>query len=140
MASPEPQKSKPMAMNLNNTTHDGQPPAMERHTSNSSTGSLSHRSSIAENLRPHPPSPRVHRHPSLSHAAVQDLLNHPPVPRDRDLKYRGRDWRKIKIGEVVNREEVRWVERTMSVEEATKVGTTDSTTSSLTTNHVTGTH
>ena len=49
------------------------------------------------------------------------MLNHPPVPRDRDLKYRGRDWRKIKIGEVVNREEVRWVERTMSVEEATKV-------------------
>ena len=117
MASPQPHKTKPDAMNLD----ESRPQIMERHVSSSSTGSLSHRSSIAENLRPHPPSPRVHRHPSLSHAAVQDLLNHPPVPRDRDLKYRGRDWRKIRIGEVVNREEVRWVERTMSVEEATKV-------------------
>lgn len=90
--------------------------------STGSTGTLSHRSSFAEGMRPHPPSPRTQRHPSITQgSAVQDLLNHPPVPKKGDSRYKGRDWRKITIGEIANRDDVRFVERSTSVEEATKI-------------------
>ncbi|KAK6822452.1 hypothetical protein PG987_013997 [Apiospora arundinis] len=47
-----------------------------------------HRHSLAENLRGLPPSPRSQRHPSLTQAAIQDLLNHPPPirPTTPDLR------------------------------------------------------
>lgn len=85
-------------------------------------GTLSHRSSYAENMRAHPPSPRQ-RHPSFTQAAVQELLNHPPATKTGDRRFIGRDWRQIHIGELVNNDDVRFVETTNSVEEATKVRT-----------------
>jgi hypothetical protein len=87
----------------------------------SNGGSLSHRSSFAENLRNHPPSPRSQRHPSFTQAQVQELLNHPPM-KSGDARFAGRDWRQIRVGELVTKEHVRFVELDTGVEEATKVG------------------
>lgn len=85
------------------------------------SGSLSHRSSFADGMRPHPPSPRNQRHPSLSQAAVQELLNNPTPLNKPDARFKGRDWRSIEIGELVNTDDVRFVETNTSVEEATNV-------------------
>jgi hypothetical protein len=74
-----------------------------------------------DNMRPHPPSPRTQRHPSLSQAAVQELINHPPTTKAQDPRFKGRDWRRIKIGELVSRDDVRFVEKNMTIEDATKV-------------------
>lgn len=86
----------------------------------SGSGSLSHRSSFAENMRSHPPSPRSQRHPSFTQAAVQELLNHPTPKHVADNRFSGRDWRQIHVGELVSEEDVRFVESTTGVEEATK--------------------
>lgn len=67
-----------------------------------------------------PSSPR-HRPPSLTQAAVQELMNHPPTKKQSDPKFAGRDWRDITVGELVSPEDVCWVELDDSVEEATKV-------------------
>lgn len=83
----------------------------------------SHRTSLAENLRGNPTSPRTaHRTPSLSQQALQDLLNNPPTAKTGTDEFAGRDWRTIKVGEVVDLELVRFVEMDTSVEEATNVG------------------
>ena len=82
-------------------------------------GTLSHRSSFAEGLRHTPGSPRQ-RHPSLTQSAVQELLNHPPG--NISDTFSGRDWRNIKVNEIAGDGEVRFVETTTAVEEATKVG------------------
>lgn len=87
------------------------------------SGALSHRSSFAENLRSHPPSPRSQRHPSFTQAAVQELLNHPPATKPGNPKFAGRDWRQIRVGELVTKDDVRFVESSTGVEEATKVWT-----------------
>lgn len=81
-------------------------------------GTISHRSSFAENLRH---SPRSQRHPSFTQAAVQELLNHPPAARTGDPRFAGRDWRQINIGELVHKSDVRWAELDTGVEQATKV-------------------
>ncbi|OBT75696.1 hypothetical protein VF21_05923 [Pseudogymnoascus sp. 05NY08] len=85
------------------------------------SGSLSHRSSFADGMRPHPPSPRNQRHPSFSQAAVQELLNNPTPLNKPDARFTGRDWRSIEIGELVTTEDVRFVETDTSVEEATNI-------------------
>ncbi|KAG0647416.1 sds23 [Hyphodiscus hymeniophilus] len=90
-----------------------EPPA--RHAS-PSNGSISHRSSFAENMRH---SPRSQRHPSFTQAAVQELINHPPAPRTGDPRFAGRDWRQIHLGELVQRSAVRWAELDTAVEKAT---------------------
>ncbi|KAI2603006.1 uncharacterized protein GGS25DRAFT_509598 [Hypoxylon fragiforme] len=79
----------------------------------------SHRSSFAENLRGLPPSPRNHRHPSFTQSAIQELLNHPPAPRQHSPRFAGRDWRDVAIGELVSKDEVFWVDMDTSVEDAT---------------------
>jgi hypothetical protein len=99
------------------------PPPIEapaRHSSASpSLGqTISHRSSFAENLRH---SPRSQRHPSFTQAAVQELLNHPPPSKAGDPRFVGRDWRQIRVGELVEKTEVRWAELDVGVEQATKV-------------------
>jgi hypothetical protein len=86
-----------------------------------STGSLSHRSSFAENMRSHPPSPRTPRHPSFTQAAVQELISHPQSTKPSNPRFAGRDWRQIRVGELVSRDDVRFVESETGVEEATKV-------------------
>lgn len=82
----------------------------------------SHRSSFAENLRGLPSSPRSHRHPSFTQAALQDLLNHPPSSRLHNPRFAGRDWRDISIGDIVSDDDVRWVDLDTSVEDASMVG------------------
>lgn len=90
--------------------------------SNSSSPSVSHRQSFADNLRGMPASPRASRQPSLSQQALQDLLNNPPVGKNtQHSAFAGRDWRSIKVGEVIDPELVRFVEIDTSVEEATNV-------------------
>jgi hypothetical protein len=79
---------------------------------------INHRSSFAENIRH---SPRSQRHPSFTQAAVQELLNHPPAMKAGDPRFVGRDWRQIRVGELVEKTEVRWAELDVGVEYATKV-------------------
>ncbi|KOS23433.1 Protein SDS23 [Escovopsis weberi] len=65
------------------------------------------------------PPPRL-RHPSLTHAAIQDLLNHPPSANMHpNPKFAGREWRDVIVGELVSADDVRWIEIDSSVEEAT---------------------
>jgi len=79
-----------------------------------------HRQSFSE-LRGVPSSPRSQRQPSLTQAALQDLLNHPPLSHRGSDAFAGRDWKRVKVGEVVDAAEVRWAELDTSVEEATRV-------------------
>lgn len=93
-------------------------PPPRRSTSSPGIGPASHRASFAENLRH---SPRSQRHPSFTQAAVQELLQHPPVSTPSDPRFAGRDWRSIQVGELVRQSDVRWTELGSSVEEATHV-------------------
>lgn len=88
------------------------------HMSNSSSP---HRQSFSESLRGVPPSPRSQRHPSLTQAGVQELLNNPPVTTPADPAFVGRDWRAIQAGELVNAADLRFVELDTGVEAATNV-------------------
>lgn len=89
------------------------------HMSNSASP---HRQSFSESLRGMPSSPRSQRHPSLSQAGVQELLNNPPVTAPSDPAFAGRDWRTIQVGELVNAADLRFVELDTGVEAATNVG------------------
>ncbi|PSK54015.1 Protein sds23 [Elsinoe australis] len=68
-------------------------------------------------------SPGQSRSPSVSQQALQDLINNPPVGvhDPSDAKFAGRDWRTIKVGEIIAPEETRFVQVDTSVEEATKL-------------------
>jgi hypothetical protein len=93
-------------------------PARERTASPPHSGNiLNHRSSFAENLRH---SPRSQRHPSFTQVAVQELLNHPPPTKPSDPRFVGRDWRQIRVGELVEKTDIRWAELDVGVEQATK--------------------
>lgn len=93
-------------------------PPSRRSTSSPSSATLGHRSSFAENLRH---SPRSQRHPSFTQAAVQELLNHPQTTKTGDPRFVGRDWRNIRVGELVQRSDVRWAELNTPIESATKL-------------------
>ncbi len=112
---------KPPQLPLRSTASSHDLPSPPIRSSMASSGALSHRSSFAENLRSHPPSPRSARHPSFPQAAVQELLNHPPATKAGNPKFAGRDWRQIRVGELVSKDNVRFVELETGVEEATKV-------------------
>ena len=86
----------------------------------SSSPHSGHRSSFAENMRGMPVSPRASRQPSLSQQALQDLLNNPPT-KGGDPEFQGRDWRTIRVGEIVDTDQVRFVQYDTTVEEATNV-------------------
>ncbi|KAK3301537.1 uncharacterized protein B0H64DRAFT_414963 [Chaetomium fimeti] len=98
-------------------------PPMERTNSQSSIHKPSHiaahRQSFAENQRHPPPSPRNHRHPSLTQQALLDLMNHPPTNKHPNPRYAGRDWRDITVGELAVPEDVRWADLGLSVQDAT---------------------
>jgi hypothetical protein len=79
---------------------------------------MSHRSNFAENMRGAPPSPRVSRQPSMSQQALQDLLNNPPT-KGGDAQFTGRSWKSIKVGEIVDKDHVQFVQYDTTVEEAT---------------------
>lgn len=90
---------------------------------------MSHRSSFAENMRGAPPSPRVSRQPSMPQQALQELLNNPPT-RGGDSEFAGRSWKSIRVGEIVDKEHVRFVQYDTTVEEATNASFTKTTTQS----------
>lgn len=91
----------------------------ERSPSVSSINRSTHRQSFAEGLRNVPPSPRQ-RHPSLTQAAVQDLMNNPPPGnRHYNPRFSNREWRDITVGELVAPTDVKWMEMDSTVEEAT---------------------
>ncbi|KAF2399918.1 hypothetical protein EJ06DRAFT_530699 [Trichodelitschia bisporula] len=88
----------------------------------SSPQPTSHRTSFVENLRGNPSSPRAHRAPSLTQQgqALQELLNNPPTANQSGHnEFTGRDWRTIQVGEIVDLGQVRFVEMSTTVEEAT---------------------
>ena len=108
----------------NNTNSSTQkPPTLPQRTpSSSSINKSAHRQSFVEGLRNTPSSPRSHRHPSFTQAAVQELLNHPPAgSKYANPKFAGRDWRDVTIGELVSPDDIKWVELDSSIEEATMV-------------------
>jgi hypothetical protein len=115
---------RPSNLPLRPTSASQEPPSSPPIRNVASSGALTHRSSFAENLRSHPPSPRSQRHPSFTQAtqaAVRELLNHPPATKPADPRFVGRDWRHIRVGELVSNDDVRFVESGTGVEEATKV-------------------
>ena len=83
--------------------------------------SQGHRQSFTEQMRGLPPSPRANRHLSLSQAQIQDLVNNPPTTGLADPAFAGRDWQHISVGELVNPEDVNFVELDTGVEAATNV-------------------
>ena len=83
--------------------------------------SHNHRPSFTDHLRGVPPSPRQQRHSSLSHAQVQDLLNNPPKAEQADPKFVGKKWQDVTVGELMNSEDLAFVELDTGVEEATNV-------------------
>lgn len=105
----------------NQTSH--RPPSLPQRTpSSSSIHKSAHRQSFAEGLRNTPSSPRSHRHPSFTQAAVQELLNHPPAAnKHANPKFAGRGWEDVAIGELVSSSDVKWVELDSTIEEATMV-------------------
>lgn len=52
---------------------------------------------------------------------MQALLNDPPTAGAADAAFAGRDWREITVRELVNSEDLRWVEVDTGVETATSV-------------------
>lgn len=122
MADPAPRSAK-LSQSATPAAHSHEissSPSAPRSMS-AASGNLSHRSSFAENMRNAPPSPRQ-RHPSFPQAALQELLKQPPAGGSGDKRFAGRDWRQIHVGELVNKDQVRFVEADTGVEPATKVG------------------
>lgn len=86
------------------------------------TGSLNTRASIGS-LRgaPHPPSPRSpSRHPSVSQHSMADILSSPPQPKQEGGAVL-RDWRSVKVGELLSQKELRFVDLETPVESACQV-------------------
>merc|ERR1712137_127510 len=71
-------------------------------------------------MRGTPTSPRASRQPSLTQQALQELLNNPPT-KGGDPRFHGRDWKTVRLREIVDPELVRFVEYDTSVEDATSI-------------------
>lgn len=56
----------------------------------------------------------------MSSSAVQDLIDNPPA-RQPDPRFAGREWTTIKVNELVNADDLRFVDIDTGVEAATKV-------------------
>ncbi|KEY64746.1 hypothetical protein S7711_05398 [Stachybotrys chartarum IBT 7711] len=117
-------EASPLSLSSNSSSslsakHKLPPLQPTRATSSSSNNRLS----FVEGLRQVPPSPREHRvrHSSFSHPAIQDLISHPPSNKPANPKFAGREWRDIAVGEILNPDDVKWVELDSSVEDATMV-------------------
>lgn len=81
----------------------------------------SHRQSFSESLRSMPQSPRARRQPSLTQAAIQGLIDNPPVRHPANPAFNGRDWCHISIGELVKPKDLQFVEVDTGIEDATHV-------------------
>lgn len=56
----------------------------------------------------------------MSQLAVQDLIDHPPM-KTPDPKFVGRNWAEVKVKELVNPDDLRFVDIDTGVEAATNV-------------------
>ena len=84
--------------------------------------SPTHRHSFSDQLRGIPASPRSTRQFSLSHGvSVQDLLNNPPKAGAADPAFIGRDWHGISVGELIDPDDLRFVDAETGIEDATNV-------------------
>lgn len=92
------------------------------HLANIPSPASQHRQSLSESYRGMPSSPRAHRQPSLSQIAVQELIDNPPVRNDPE--FAGRDWRSVRVSELVRPELLKFVEADTGVEAATNVDST----------------
>jgi hypothetical protein len=115
-----PIAASPLQSLSNSVSSIGRSPPPALKMSSSPSPHSSHRSSFAEHMRGTPTSPRASRQPSLTQQALQDLLNNPPT-KGGDPKFQGRDWKTIRLGEIVDPELVRFAEYSTSVEDATSV-------------------
>lgn len=119
---------RPSSSSSATSSLDPQRPTPHRSHSNSmrlaqqTSPGHSHRPSFTEQLRGMPPSPRGTRQLSMSEAQIRDLMNNPPMAGSADPKFAGRDWQHIAVGELVQPEDLRWVEVDTGVEDATNVG------------------
>lgn len=111
----------PPDLSINSSDHRSSLSATRNSPSPIAHSHSHHRSSWSHDLRGIPSSPHRPRNPSMSQQAIQELLSHPPVPHKTNHHFSGRDWKSIRVGEVVDPEEVRFVEEATSVEEATNV-------------------
>src|SRR5204862_4189852 len=85
------------------------------------TAGSQHRQSFSESLRAVPPSPRARRQPSLTQAAIQSLIDNPPSRNAADPAFSGRDWTQISVGELLDADDVCFVESDTGLEDATNV-------------------
>ncbi|SMR60440.1 unnamed protein product [Zymoseptoria tritici ST99CH_1E4] len=85
--------------------------------------SVSKRSSFAENPNVrYPASPRLTRNNSVSGSTLTELLMHPSSKSNgADERFKGRDWRRIELQEIIDPNEVRFVELSTSIEDTTKL-------------------
>lgn len=85
-----------------------------------------HRQSFTDALRGMPPSPRSNRQPSMTQSQILDLINNPPTLGSPDPRFAGKDWQHIAVGDLVDEEELRFVELDTGIEDATNVRTSAS--------------
>ncbi|KAI2088701.1 cell separation during budding [Ophidiomyces ophidiicola] len=111
-------KSRESSVSSPRSSLDSRSPSTSHFRINSLSGASSHRQSLTESLRAMPPSPRARR-PSMSQAALQSLIDNPPVHSGADPAFSGRDWTQITVGELVNPASCHFVEADMSIEDAT---------------------
>ena len=111
--------ASPRSSEESRSPHSSRHPSMR--LSSLPSPNSTHRHSFSDQLRGIPPSPRSSRQPSLSHAAVQDLLNNPPTAGTADPAFAGRDWRDVTVNELVNPKDLRFVDVDTGIEAATNV-------------------
>ncbi|KAI9860184.1 MAG: cell separation during budding [Trichoglossum hirsutum] len=87
-----------------------------------SSGSSSNYRDLRENIRVVPPSPRAARHSSLPQSAIDMMFTNVPISRPGESKkFSGRDWKSIKVCELVDEENVCFVGLDTPVETTTQM-------------------
>lgn len=112
--------SSPRTSTDSRSPHSRQPSLRLANVSSQSS-SQPHRQSFSESLRNMPQSPRSRRQPSLTQAAIQGLIDNPPVRNPANPAFNGRDWRHISIAELVKPKDLQFVEADTGIEDATHV-------------------
>jgi hypothetical protein len=132
MAAPQPNASNPSNPSVesaNESELSSPRSSSDSRASHSRTTSINiprlsadspHRQSYSESRRV-PPSPHSRRQASLTHNAIQSLIDRPTPRGPPDPAFAGRDWGQISIGELVSPDDLAFVEEDAGIEEATEV-------------------
>lgn len=62
----------------------------------------------------------------MASLAVQDLIDNPPHRTNPDSRFANRDWRTLRVAELSNPGDLKFIDIDASVEEATNVGSPSS--------------